>query len=119
MSDTSSERRQFAYVIRPPRATFVQDATDQERAVVGEHFRYLQHLCEAGTVVLAGRCDDGAFGIVILEADDEPAARRLMDDDPAVRAGLFKAQFQPFRIALLRAMSPAPRRPDHEHDETA
>ena len=100
-------RRQFAYVIRPPRATFTNDATDQERAIVGEHFRYLQRLRDAGTVVLAGRCDDGEFGIVIYEADDESAGRRLMEEDPAVRAGLFKATFHPFRSALLRDESRA------------
>ena len=104
----SNPRRQFAYVIRPPRATFVDDATPDERALVEAHFQYLRRLCDDGTVVLAGRCDDGEFGIIIFEADDEASARRVMSDDPAVRAGLFAAPFHPFRIALLRgAAQPA------------
>ena len=102
MSDSPGNRRQFAYIIRPPRATFVDDATEQERAAVAAHFEYLKRLCDAGTVVLAGRCEDGAFGIVVYEADDDAQARRIMSDDPAVGAGVFAAQFHPFRIALLR-----------------
>jgi uncharacterized protein YciI len=98
----ASGRKQFAYVIRPPRATFAHDASDDERAVVAEHFQYLERRCGAGTVVLAGRCDDATFGIVILEASDEPAARRVMADDPVVRLGLFSAEFHPFRVALMR-----------------
>jgi uncharacterized protein YciI len=94
--------RQFAYVIRPSRATFPSDASDDERRIVGEHFQYLKRLCDAGTVVLAGRCEDATFGIIVFTAPDDAAARALMNDDPAVRAGIFTAELHPFRIALLR-----------------
>lgn len=91
---------EFAYVIRPSRSTFPADATDAERALVGRHFEYLKALHEKGVVALAGRCEDATFGIVIFRADDEQAARRIMHDDPAIREGVFVAQFHPFRIAL-------------------
>ena len=52
---------------------------------------------------MAGRtqtADSDTFGIVILKADDEAAARKLMKADPAVAHGVMHAALYPFRIAL-------------------
>lgn len=78
--------------------------TDEEAHLVSEHFQYLQGLCEAGVVKLAGRTlntDAGAFGIIIFEATDESAARALVDNDPAVKHGVMRAELYPYRIALM------------------
>jgi uncharacterized protein YciI len=93
---------QFAYVITPCRPTFLKDMTDAEAAKVDEHFAYLQRMLAAGELILAGRCDDATFGIVIFSASSPEVARARMENDPAVVAGVFTAELHPFRVALTR-----------------
>ena len=42
------------------------------------------------------------FGIAIFQAPDETAARRFMESDPAVVAGVMTAELHPFAVALER-----------------
>jgi len=89
--------------IRPIREEFLLDSTAEEDRIVSEHFRYLQQLTRDGVVLLAGRTlntDPTSFGIVILEAESDDAARALMENDPAVRASVFRAELFPFGVAL-------------------
>ncbi len=68
-----------------------------------EHFAYLEQLTKQGVVVLAGRTlntDASSFGIVILHAHSEEAARDIMHDDPVVKHHVMRAEFYPYRIAL-------------------
>lgn len=96
-------RPQFVYFIEPARPTFLQDATEEENARVAEHFKYLQLLLADGTLILAGRTvEDQPTGIVVFEAADLDTARQIMANDPAVRAGVFKARLAPYRVALQR-----------------
>jgi uncharacterized protein YciI len=56
-------------------------------------------------LILAGRTSepgDKTFGIAIFEANDEAAARKFMESDPAVVAGLMTAELHPFAVALER-----------------
>jgi len=95
---------QFLYKLVPTRADMLSDGlTDRENEVVAEHFAYLSELVARGVVRLAGRTtntDSSSFGIVILEAADEEAARRIMFADPAVKENVLAARLFPFRIAL-------------------
>jgi uncharacterized protein YciI len=95
---------QWLYRIVPARPEMVVDATPDEQRIVGAHFDYLVELRDRGTLILAGRTQEaeGTFGITIFEADDEAAARAVMEADPAVAAGLFVASLHPYRIAVTR-----------------
>lgn len=94
---------QWVYLIRPPRETFMQDATEQESRKVTEHYRRLVRMLEEGRLILAGPCTDGKGpGIVVFEAESEQRAREIMLGDPAVKAGVFSAELHPFRASLLR-----------------
>lgn len=85
------------------RPDLIATMTDDEKKTLGEHFEYLKALTEKGTVVLAGPCTDGTGpGIVVFTAPNEPAAMELMNGDPAVKAGIFKAELHPMRLSLLR-----------------
>jgi uncharacterized protein YciI len=56
-------------------------------------------------MILMGRTqnnDESTFGIAIFEAEDESAARRLMENDPAVVGGVMQATLYPYKIALMR-----------------
>lgn len=85
------------------REDLISTMTEDEKAVIGEHFTYLQRLTLDGQVVLAGPCTDmKGPGIVVFHAPEEASARRIMESDPAVRAGIFKAELHPMRLSLLR-----------------
>lgn len=98
---------QFIYRIQPVRRDHLSGgATPDEEAIVDRHFAYLEGLTERGVVLLAGRTlttDSASFGIIIFEVADEAAARRIVDEDPAVAARVFRAELFPFRAALQRA----------------
>ncbi len=69
------------------------------------HFARFQNAIETGELILAGRTrepGDKTFGIAIFEANDEAAARKFMESDPAVVAGLMTAELHPFSVALQR-----------------
>ncbi|MBU0490924.1 MAG: YciI family protein [Chloroflexi bacterium] len=100
-----SDVTQYLYKIQPARPEMlVKGPTPEEEAVVSQHFAYLQRLLGEGVVILAGRTlntDESSFGIVIFNAPSEEAARRVMHDDPAVQAGVMRAELYPYRIALM------------------
>lgn len=82
----------------------IDGLTDRENEVTESHFAYLSDLKDKGIIKLAGRTthtDPTSFGIVIFEAENEEAARRIMAQDPAVKENVLAAQLFPFRIALM------------------
>jgi uncharacterized protein YciI len=85
--------------------------TDAERAAVGAHFEGLKRLARDGRLVIAGRSNDhdgenrlaeDTIGITIFHAADREEARRLMEDDPAVRAGVMRYRLHSYNIAVAR-----------------
>ena len=60
------------------------------------HFARLQRDVQAGAVLLAGPCTDGAFGIVVCEGASDEAAQAYADADPAVLSGLMAPTSTPF-----------------------
>ena len=99
--------KQFLYTLKPARLGMVTDGpTAEESEVLTRHAAYLRGLAEEGTVVLFGRtqnADETTFGLVIFEAESEPAARALMGSDPAVKEGLMQPALYPYRIAGARS----------------
>jgi uncharacterized protein YciI len=100
---------EYLYTLHPVRIAMVSDGpTPAEERVVGEHFSYLEALARSGAVILAGRTltsDRSTFGIVILRAGTDAEALRIMSHDPAVAAGVMRAELFPFRVALTESMS--------------
>jgi uncharacterized protein len=98
---------EFAYLLRPAfDESFLAGATEEERAVFERHGEWLEAQYAEGRVRFAGRCYDGPFGLVVLEADGEDDARRLMEEDPSVRAGVQSAELYPFKTFLARDQRP-------------
>jgi uncharacterized protein YciI len=98
--------KQFIYLfeaVRPELITGPDAWTERDNEIAEQHFLYLQRATEAGTVVLAGRSQDGVGpALVIVEVDSEEAARRFMEADPFVANGLMRARLHPYRAALVR-----------------
>jgi len=60
-----------------------------------EHMANMTRLDEAGVLVFAGPLKTGEGGpsvgsLIVFEAEDEPAARALIEADPYTRAGVFE-----------------------------
>jgi uncharacterized protein YciI len=98
--------KQFIYVLRlVPRLYDDKNWTKEDNMALSRHFARFKHAIETGELILAGRTQepgDKTFGIAIFEAKDEDAARKFMESDPAVVAGIMTAKLHPFSIALER-----------------
>ena len=98
--------KQFIYLLRlVPRLYSDAAWTKEDNMAVSRHFVRFQHAIETGELILAGRTPepgDKTFGIAIFEAKDEAGARKFMESDPAVAAGLMTAELHPFAVALQR-----------------
>ena len=94
---------EWIYFLHAPRENFAATMTDEERAVWGEHFERLERLLAEGTLIMAGpTLGPVNTGIAVIEAPDEDAARRLMEEDPAIASGVVRGELRPFRVSLLR-----------------
>jgi len=102
----AAKRAQFVYVLRVvPRFHDRGAWTEVENRIVASHFRRLVAASDAGLVLMAGRTSeplDRTFGIVVFEAADADEARRFMEGDPAVEAGLMTATLHPYFVAVPR-----------------
>jgi uncharacterized protein YciI len=107
LAQTSEAKpKQFIYVLRlVPRLYSDSAWTQEDKMALNRHFARFQHAIKTGELILAGRTrepGDKTFGIAIFEANDEAAARKFMESDPAVVAGLMTAELHPFSVALQR-----------------
>jgi uncharacterized protein YciI len=94
---------EWIYFIHPPREDFAATMTPEEEAAWDVHFERFQRLLADGVIVLVGPTLGRVnTGIAILEAPDEAAARRIMEDDPVIAGGFARGELRPFRVSLLR-----------------
>lgn len=100
-----TETTQYLYRIQPTRLEMLTEGpTERESDVTSRHFAYLKSLLENGVLILAGRTlndDESTFGITILNAETEEIARGIVNNDPAVREGVMRAELFPYRVALI------------------
>ena len=98
-------RRHFAYKLIPPRRTFFQDMSDQERAIMGRHVLYWTGQLEVGKAVVFGPVLDpaGSWGLAIVEADNEEEVHAMALDDPAVTSKMASFEVYPMPRAIVRS----------------
>lgn len=93
------------YKIQPVRPEMLAAGpTADEARITGEPFEYLRQLRDDGILILAGRTlhtDYSSFGIAVFEARDDDHMRRITAQDPGAAQELFRAEWHPYRIALL------------------
>jgi uncharacterized protein YciI len=73
-----------------------------------KHGRYLQELMDKGALQLAGPFLDDSGGFILLNAADESEARRIVDHDPGVTAGILEADIHAVGIAFDAATGKSP-----------
>ena len=98
--------KQFIYMLHlVSRLHDDKNWSKEDKAALDRHFNRFKEAIQSGQLILAGRTQepgDQAFGIAIFVAADEAAARKFMEEDPAVVAGLMTAELHPFVVALER-----------------
>jgi uncharacterized protein YciI len=98
--------QQYVYVLRVAPALHDQARwTQADNDAVSRHFTRLADGVKTGQVIFAGKTTeplDTTFGLVVFEAESEAAARRFMESDPAVVAGVMSATLHPYALALQR-----------------
>lgn len=94
----------FFYKLIPPRPTFAQDMNDAERAIMNEHIAYLNALYDEGVAILFGPVFDpkGAWGLGVFETASEEEARKIGENDPAVKSGLNTVEILPVMLGRVR-----------------
>jgi len=95
---------QYLYRIQPTRDGFLIESTPEEDAIINAHFHYLKDLAEQGIVLMAGctlHTSASSHGLVVFMADSEEHARAVVENDPAVKGGVFHAKLFPFAVALV------------------
>jgi uncharacterized protein YciI len=97
----------FLYTLHPTRlAMLTEGATPAEQALAAQHWAYSRDLLERGIVIFAGRTlarDADSFATVVIRAESAAAARSIMQGDPAVRGGLFRARLYAYQPMLMGA----------------
>lgn len=98
---------EFIYLIHPLRHEFFDAPTDEENLAMDEHFEYLKKATAAGTVLLAGPCLDDTFGVVVITAENEAAARQFMLNDPSVKRNVMMAELHQMKVSLMGKRNPS------------
>jgi uncharacterized protein YndB with AHSA1/START domain/uncharacterized protein YciI len=97
--------------ILPSRPEILTSPTDEEREILSQHPEYIRTLADRARVLVVGPCPEPGFGprgehakelqlpsplgILVLRAGSAEEARSLLENDPAVAAGIFAARVMP------------------------
>jgi uncharacterized protein len=101
-SGNSSAKKHFVLKLIPPRPTFAEDMTEKEKNIMKQHAAYWKDKADGGIVLVYGPVLDpkGAYGLGIIEVDNEDQARSFAEDDPTVKSGINKIEILPMRAIL-------------------
>jgi uncharacterized protein YciI len=98
----------WIYFIHPPREDFAATMTEAENEAWGRHWARIQRLYIEGRIILVGPTLGRVnTGICVFEADDEAAARAIMNEDPAIAGGFATGELRQMRVSLLRGRDEA------------
>jgi uncharacterized protein YciI len=90
----------------PPRPTFPTDMSAEEAKLMSEHAAYWQDWMARGNVVAFGPVweDAGAYGIGIVQFEDDTGVRSFADNDPTIKAGVgFRVEISPMPRGVITA----------------
>ena len=88
-------KKAYFFKLIPPRKTFTTDMTQDERNIMLQHIAYWKKNMDEGRVVAFGPVlhPEGAFGIGIIQVDDEDEAKTFAENDPSITSGLNTYEF--------------------------
>ena len=82
----------FALKLIPPRPTFAQDMTSEERSIMQEHVGYWMDLMKQGKVIVFGPVLDpqSVYGLGVVVVDDEEEVKQMTLNDPAIKINRYE-----------------------------
>ncbi|MFW9879668.1 MAG: YciI family protein [Candidatus Thorarchaeota archaeon] len=92
-------------IIKPYRQDFIINPKETEIRIMEDHFFYLKSLLKQNKLYIAGPTliPEDPFGIIILETETEKEAKKLLENDPSVKAGIqIIEDLRPIRLSLTR-----------------
>ncbi len=100
-------KQHFFMKLIPPRPTFAQDMTAEERAVMQQHVQYVREAFKQGSVLIYGPvlAPEGAYGMAVLEMADAAEVQKYLAEDPSIKSGLNTFEFYPMRVGQARGSS--------------
>ncbi|SRR6266496_1774179 len=94
--------KQFALLMKATSPEFFKKTQEPDgKRLVDKHFKRLQALTQQGVCIFSGHSlntDETAFGIIVVRVDSESVARKIIDDDDLVKAGLVQGTVLPFQV---------------------
>jgi len=103
-SDDTSKKKYFVFKLIPPRPSFAEDMTEEERDIMKQHVVYWTENAEKRIAIVFGPVLDpkGIYGLGIIEVESEDQAYILAAKDPAVKSGLQRLEIYPMRATLRK-----------------
>jgi uncharacterized protein YciI len=92
----------YFFKLIPPRPTFRETMTPEERAIMNRHVAYWTARQKEGKVPAFGPVFDssGSYGIAVVAAETEAEATDLRAGDPVVSTGLFREEIYPMHAVV-------------------
>jgi uncharacterized protein YciI len=95
----------FLCKLIPPRPTFAQDMSAEERAIMQQHVAYWTKLADEDIAIAFGPVADpaGVWGVGILQVETEAEAQAIRANDPTMKPELaFKFEILAMPRLILR-----------------
>lgn len=98
----NSGKMHFMLWSTPPRPTFQQDMTVEERNIMMQHIAYWTDKQNQGIALVFGPVfnPNAPHGLAIIEVENEAQVSKLITEDPAVMAGIMTTEFYPMKAVL-------------------
>jgi uncharacterized protein YciI len=88
----------------PPRLSFHQDMTEEERNIMLQHINYWTDKQNQGIALVFGPVlnPSAPHGLAIIEVEHEEQVPILIGEDPAVLAGIMTTEYYPMKAVIKK-----------------
>jgi uncharacterized protein YciI len=95
----------WVFRLIPPRPTFDEDITEAEGEIMQAHAEYWADIAQRGALVVYGPVRDatGAWGLGVIESQDEEEVGKMVLGDPAVTSGMARMEYGPMLVSIVRS----------------
>lgn len=104
ISSNYTEKIHFMLKSTPPRTTFHQDMTEDERSIMQQHISYWMDKQNQGIALVFGPVlnPSAPHGLAIIEVENEEQVPKFIAEDPAVVAGIMTTEFYPMKAIIKK-----------------